>query len=139
MSSWLARWCIAHRISQILAINLRNRPHCRQRSYKGTKKENIERKRALQNVTSRHEDSTGLGFQSQLGSLYETSEIRVVKCVVCIHIRARCMYITTHRHTLACVKVTDTPDELTHAQQWRTPLKKPERVLSFNFSLCSCV
>lgn len=39
----------------------------------------------------------------------------------------------------ACVRVTDTPDELTHAQQWRTPLKKPERVLCRRIFLCAAV
>lgn len=28
-----------------------------------------------------------------------------------------------------CAEVTDTPDELTHAQQWRILLRKPGRVL----------
>lgn len=54
---------------------------------------------ALQNLVSRHEGSTGLGFQSQLGSLYETIELHLLRCAVYVYI-AFGICISVHRRSL---------------------------------------
>ena len=56
-----------------------------------------------------------------------------------LHVCAYSACISVHRRSLACVRVTDTPDGLTHAQQWRTPSKRPECVFRRRVVPCAAV